>query len=124
MGPPYILKFTVKPPSFGDSSSVLFTGADSALHLSTLTFEANGEFYSLNHTLPANEWTTVEIHATRSYTYAVTSDDGQQRWWMTDMDIWGDYMAQANMSFAAPAQLIGSAGFAGMIKDVTLTVTS
>ena len=38
------------------------------------------------------------------------------------MDIWGDYMALGNMSFAAPSQTIGSGGFEGEIRDIRLTI--
>lgn len=123
VGPPYTLTFTVKPDARSPDSGLLFSGIDSILHVSTLTFEATGQLYTLNYTLPMDAWTTVAIHATREYTYAIIDDDeSTMRFWYTDMDIWGERMQLGNMSFAAPAQQIGGGGFSGVIKDVSLVL--
>lgn len=125
VGPPYTLTFSVKPSSHSPSTGVLFSGADSILHVSNLTFEATGQSYSLGYTLPLNKYTTVAVHATREYTYAIIDGiEASKRFWTTSMDIWGEYMAIGNMSFAAPAKEIGTAGFSGSIKDISLVLGS
>ncbi|KAI0354733.1 glycoside hydrolase [Trametes cingulata] len=123
VGPPYTLSFNVKPDSKSPDVGLLFSGIDSRLHVANLTFEATGQLYSLGYVLPQNRFTSVSIHATREYTYAIIDgDEANPRYWYTLMDIWGDYMALGNMSFAAPAQHIGGEGFRGVIKDVKLTL--
>jgi hexosaminidase len=125
VGPPYTLTFSVKTSSRSSEAGILFSGIDSRLHVSQLTFEATGQLYSLNYTLPKDNWTKVEIHATRDCTYAIIDDDvSTKRYWVTVMDIWGEYMQTANMSFAAPAEMIGGDGFDGSIKDVVLELGS
>ncbi|CAL1694799.1 unnamed protein product [Somion occarium] len=121
VGPPYTLTFSVTPSSHSPDEGVLFAGLDSTLHVSNLTFEATGQLYSLGYTLPQHKYTTIAIHATREYTYAIIDGNTEdRRYWTTLMDIWGDFMALGNMSFAAPAQKIGANGFMGDIKDVVL----
>ena len=123
IGPPYTLSFNVKPSSHSPDVGLLFSGIDSILHVSNFTFEATGQLYSLQYTLPQNEYTHVAIHATRDYTYAIINNRTTERhYWTTLMDIWGDYMAVGNMSFAAPSQSIGGGGFSGSIKDVVLQI--
>ncbi|KAI9066518.1 glycoside hydrolase family 20 protein [Trametes sanguinea] len=123
VGPPYTLSFSVKPDSKAPSTGLLFSGIDSKLHVANLTFEATGQLYALDYVLPTNKYTSVAIHATREYTYAIIDGDAANpRYWYTLMDIWGDYMALGNMSFAAPSAQIGGDGFRGTIKDVKLTL--
>ncbi|KAJ7512061.1 glycoside hydrolase superfamily [Mycena galericulata] len=139
VGPPYTLKFTIKPSSATeinvpllDGSSmlvpfdggVIFAGNDSKLHVQSLAFEdpSTEIRYPLSYTLPPNVRTTVEIHATRNYTYALIG--GEVHWWMTDLDIWGEYMKPANMSFAAPSRFIGAEGFNGELSDISLSLGS
>ncbi|KAM3580344.1 hypothetical protein VKS41_007011 [Umbelopsis sp. WA50703] len=116
MGPPYTLSFGVTPKHAG---GVLFSGSDSVLLADTLTWNATGQLYTLNYTLPLNKETQVEIHATREYTFAYINNDRTPRYWYTELDIWGDYMQQANMSFAAPLHIIGS-GFHGALSNIRL----
>ncbi|RPD64716.1 glycoside hydrolase [Lentinus tigrinus ALCF2SS1-7] len=121
VGPPYTLSFSVKPDSRSPFTGTLFSGADSKLHVANLTFEATGQLYALGYVLPQDRYTSVEIHATREYTYAlIDGDEANPRYWHTLMDIWGEYMALGNMSFAAPSAQMGGDGFAGIIKDVRL----
>ncbi|TFK88899.1 glycoside hydrolase family 20 protein [Polyporus arcularius HHB13444] len=123
VGPPYTLSFRVKPDSRDPNAGTLFVGTDSKLHVANLTFEAAGQSYALGYVLPKDRYTSVEIHATREYTYAlIDADKGSPRYWHTLMDIWGEYMALGNMSFAAPSWQIGADGFAGVIEDVRLTL--
>ncbi|KAJ6486918.1 glycoside hydrolase [Mycena sanguinolenta] len=139
VGPPYTLTFTIKPststqisvPLFDGSSilvpfdgGVIFSGNDSKLHVQSLAFEdpTTKIRYPLPYTLPTDVYTTVEIHATRNYTYAVI--DGETYWWMTDLDIWGEYMKPANMSFAAPSRFIRAEGFDGELHNVSLVLGS
>lgn len=123
IGPPYTLTFTVKPSLKSSDTGLLFSGIDSKLHVSTLTFEATGQLYTLNYTLSSDAWTNVAIHATRDYTYAVIDGDESTPWyWYTSMDIWGERIQLGNMSFAAPAQQIGGGGFEGSIKNVSLVL--
>ncbi|KAJ7889726.1 glycoside hydrolase [Mycena leptocephala] len=120
VGPPYTLKFTIKPsqateisvPLFDGTSmlvpydgGVIFAGTDSKLHAQSLAFEdpTTQIRYSLPYTLPTDVYTTVEIHATRTYTYALI--DGDIYWWTTNLDIWGEYMKPANMSFCGALPL-------------------
>jgi hexosaminidase len=139
VGPPYTLKFTIKPsqsteisvPLFDGTSmlvpydgGVIFAGTDSKLHVQSLAFEdpTTQIRYSLPYTLPTDVYTTVEIHATRTYTYALI--DGDMYWWTTNLDIWGEYMKPANMSFAAPSHFIRAEGFDGELHNVSLVVES
>ncbi|EIW63852.1 glycoside hydrolase [Trametes versicolor FP-101664 SS1] len=123
VGPPYTLAFRVQPDVRDPNAGVLFAGADSKLHVANLTFEATGQLYALGYVLPSDRFTSVAIHGTREYTYAVIDgDEAHPRYWHTLMDIWGEYMALGNMSFAAPSQLIGGEGFKGTIRDVKLTL--
>ncbi|KAI0673902.1 glycoside hydrolase [Trametes maxima] len=123
VGPPYTLSFSVKPDEESPSTGLLFSGADSKLHVANLTFEATGQLYALGYVLPSDRYTAVMIHATREHTCAVIDgDEASPRYWYTLMDIWGDYMALGNMSFAAPSAHIGGDGFRGTIKDVKLTL--
>ncbi|EJD47203.1 glycoside hydrolase [Auricularia subglabra TFB-10046 SS5] len=121
VGPPYTLSFTVTPRARG---GVLFAGPDTRLHLDGLVFEdvQTGVSYALGPdvALPLNRSTRVEVRATLTGTSAVV-DGGPARYWETLLDIWGDYMQPANMSFVAPAQFIGVDGFKGTISDVLLT---
>lgn len=117
MGPPYTLSFNVNPAS---SKGVLFSGIDSILLAESLTWNVTGQLYSLNYTLPLNKETRVEIHATRDATFAYIGKDKVPMYWYTELDIWGDYMQTANMSFAAPIQKIG-AGFKGAISNIRLS---
>ncbi|KAJ6631149.1 glycoside hydrolase superfamily [Mycena sp. CBHHK59/15] len=137
VGPPYTLTFTIKPSSstqisvpLFDGTSMLvpydggavFAGRDSVLHVQALAFEdpSTRIRYPLAYTLPADAYTTVEIHATRNYTYALIG--GETYWYTTDLNIWGEYMKPANMSFAAPSQLLRADGFAGELHGVSLVL--
>ncbi|KAI1790977.1 glycoside hydrolase [Ganoderma leucocontextum] len=123
VGPPYTLSFSVKPGPRSPNAGMLFAGVDSRLHVANLTFEATGQLYPLGYVLPAEKHTSVSIRATREYTYAIIDgDEANPRYWYTLMDIWGDYMALGNMSFAAPSQTIGGSGFEGEIRDIRLTI--
>lgn len=123
VGPPYTLTFSVKPSSVSPATGLLFSGIDSKLHVSNLTFKATGQLYSLGYTLPTDKYTHVAIHATREYIYAIIDgDEGNKLFWTTNMDIWGDYIDVANMSFAAPGRQIGGEMFGGSIRDVSLVL--
>ncbi|KAJ7755380.1 glycoside hydrolase [Mycena maculata] len=139
VGPPYTLTFTIKPSNASQISvplldgasmlvpfdgGVIFAGNDSKLHVSSLSFEdpSTQLWYPLPYTLPPDVYTTVEIHATRNYTYALI--EGEVYWWMTNLDIWGEYMKLANMSFAAPSHFIGAEGFNGELRNISLVLGS
>ncbi|KAF7350454.1 Glycoside hydrolase [Mycena venus] len=139
VGPPYTLKFTIKPTSSSEISvplfdgtsmlvpydgGVIFSGTDSKLHVQSLAFEdpTTRIRYPLPYELPTDVYTTVEIHATRNYTYALI--DGNTYWWTTELDIWGEYMKPANMSFAAPSRFIRAEGFNGELRNVSLVLGS
>ncbi|OCH89748.1 glycoside hydrolase [Obba rivulosa] len=123
VGPPYTLTFSVKPDSRHPTQGLLFSGRDSKLWAANLTFEATGQLYALGYILPTDGYTTVSIHATTEYTYAVIDGDEEHPYfWHTIMDIWGEYLTVGNMSFAAPAQHIGGEGFGGLVKDVSLSL--
>ena len=131
VGPPYTLSFRVRPcardvQTTGNiTQAQLFEGADSSLYASSLTFASNGAYYPLPPTfqLRPDVWTNVTIQATREYTNATVVQDGgdaETYWYQTTLNIWGDYLAQANMSFAAPSATIGSKGFCGEMSNVVL----
>lgn len=125
VGPPYTLTFNVKPSDQFPDTGILFSGADSQLFAQNLTFvpTSTNVSYALNFELPKNKYTSVAIHATTDYTYAVINgDENNKYFYTTGLDLWGDYTAIVNMSFAAPAQEIGGAGFRGQITDVSLTL--
>ncbi|KAI0789523.1 glycoside hydrolase [Abortiporus biennis] len=125
IGAPYILTFSVKPSTKYPYTGTLFSGTDSKLHVSNLTFEATGQLYSIGINLPIGELTTVTIRATKEYTYAVINGVEENRYfWTTTMNIWGDYMAVGNMSFAAPSKEIGTDGFEGSIHNISLVIGS
>lgn len=118
VGPPYRLDFEVMDDPHNLSSSVLFSGADTVLLATNLNFVSYGQHYPLPVWLPADRFANVSIEATRSYTQAWV--DGKEYWWMTNMNIWGDYMKKGNMSFAAPAGKIGEEGRGVMFGRVEL----
>lgn len=123
VGPPYTLKFSVKPSADAPNAGVLFAGEDSKLHVANLTFEATGQLFPLGYVLPVDTYTSVEIYATTTYTRAVLNGDVDDvRFWSTNMDIWAEYMEVANMSFAAPSKEIGGEEFSGSIIDVLLVL--
>lgn len=123
VGPPYTLKFSVKPNADAPNTGILFAGEDCKLHVANLTFEATGQLFPLGYVLPADTYTSVEIYATTTYTCAIVNGDvDDPRCWTTDMNIWAEYMEVANMSFAAPSKQIGGEGFSGSIIDVTLVL--
>jgi hexosaminidase len=43
-------------------------------------------------------------------------------WYQTTLNIWSDYLIQANMSFAALCATIGTEGFRGEIANVVLRI--
>ncbi|KAF9240848.1 glycoside hydrolase family 20 protein [Melanogaster broomeanus] len=131
VGPPYTLSFSVRPTAAdvqttgNTTASRLFGGSDTVLYASSLTFSCNAEHYPLPSTfrLEPDVWTNVSIRATREYTYAtIILDRGgsETLWYQTTLNIWGDYLTQANMSFAAPSGIIGSPSFKGDIANVLL----
>lgn len=130
VGPPYSFTFTLKPPS-NFTSGLLFLGLDSKLHLqpdASLAFEdpSTHQFYSTDtdFTIPEDRYTTIEIRATKEYTYGVINgNESNTVWWTTSMDIWGEYMAEGNMSFAAPSLILGGDGFDSVdLRNVVLKV--
>lgn len=123
VGPPYVLKFTIKP-SANAENSILFSGLDSKLHLDSLTFEdtPTHKLYPLHYSLPVNSYTDIEVHATREYTYALIQ--GEKYWWTTTLDIWGEYLKTANMSFAAPSEIVHAGGSLGDFWNVSLTLAT
>jgi hexosaminidase len=120
VGPPYTLSFEVMDDPAHPGSAVLFSGSDTSLLAGNLTFVSYGQQYSLPIHLPTTRFASVEIHATREATYALV--DGRRLWWTTEMDIWGEYMARGNMSFAAPAATIGQASSGVRFGKVSLTL--
>lgn len=133
VGPPYTLSFNVRPcagdvQTTGDvADAELFRGTDSSLYASSLTFSSNAEHYPLPPAfqLKPDVWTNVTIQATRDWTYATVVQEGghtETYWYQTTLNIWGDYLTQANMSFAAPSATIGSEGFGGEIANVVLRI--
>lgn len=72
----------------------------------------------LSESIPVGKVKAVSVHATLEYTYAVVGRE--TLWCTTSLDICGDYTTLANMSFAAPSQLVGSASFRGTLTNVTL----
>lgn len=118
VGPPYTLTFTVTADT-GDG--ILFSGTDTALHVSSLTFQdvASNEFYPLNYTLSPGVPTTVEIQATRDYT--VANIGGVSYLYETVMGISGSSLRPANISFAAPTNFIGCDG--AFLENVSLVLS-
>ncbi|KAF8551069.1 glycoside hydrolase family 20 protein [Imleria badia] len=133
VGPPYTLSFSVRPcPSDvrtrrDTMDAKLFKGTDSTLYASSLTLSSNAEYYPLPPAfqLQPDVWTNVTIQATRERTFATIVQEGghsETYWYQTTLNIWGDNLAQANMSFAAPSAIIGSEGFGGDIANVVLRI--
>jgi hexosaminidase len=120
VGPPYTLSFDVMDDPKHPGQAVLFAGLDTTLLAGNLTFVSYGQRYSLPVHLPTDRFAHVEIHATREYTYALV--DGKRYWWATEMDIWGEYMARGNMSFAAPSGTLGTAGSGVRLGRVSLVL--
>ncbi|KAI5900253.1 glycoside hydrolase [Schizophyllum commune H4-8] len=117
VGPPYTLTFTITPDA---DNGTIFAGTDTALLVSSLAFQdiATNQFYPIDYTLPLGEPTTVQIRATRLYTVAEIG--GVSYLYQTTMGISGNSLHVANMSFAAPAQTIGSEGV--LLEDVSLVL--
>jgi hexosaminidase len=141
-GNPSVLVFPGGPlpiEIFPDPTA-LFAGTDAILHLLSsnadstfgLAFEDPSThityFPSPPLSLPAGATTKVEIHATREWTYAVlngSTGTGTQHFFVTNLDIWGEYMKGANMSFAAPSSIIGGfGGVVGELQDVLLRLSA
>ncbi|KAH7886681.1 glycoside hydrolase superfamily [Phlebopus sp. FC_14] len=134
VGPPYSLSFSVRPTeadvqTTGNTSAArLFWGKDSELLASLLTFSCNGEYYPLSGkaALEGGKWTDVVVRATKEYTSATMSREGHRGpetyLYQTSVNIWGDYLTEVNMSFAAPSRIIGSVGFGGDIANVVLRI--
>lgn len=132
VGPPYTLSFTLRVrardvETIGDMTAVqLFSGTDTMLYASSLTLASNEEYYPLPSAfqLKPDVWTNVTIRATREHTCATVVQEGQAKryWYETTLNIWGDYLMQANMSFAAPSATIGSKEFAGELTNVVLRI--
>ncbi|KAJ7637121.1 glycoside hydrolase [Roridomyces roridus] len=101
VGPPYTLSFTIQPSP--NASGIILAGNDSILHVESLAFEdpSTGVHYPLASYpgLPVDKPTAVF-------------------WWMTDLDIWGEYMKSANMSFAAPSRFVAAG-----LRSVSLRVS-
>jgi hexosaminidase len=97
----------------------------------TLTFTSYGQSYPITFAMPVDRFIRISIHATREYTYADIDSVGgarrgfglgehaeylekglgkqeQRMWWTSSLDIWGDHMQTANMSFAAPSASIST----------------
>jgi hexosaminidase len=123
VGPPYTFTFTVTPSASAPLNSTIFTGFDSALHIDGLSFRdiVTNDYFPLGggYTLPLGQSTTVEIHATRNYTYAII--DGMQYTWTSLLSLWGEPWTK-NMSFAAPSLMFGGGGFEGQLANVTLSL--
>jgi len=120
VGPPYTLSFTVIPTS---PNGTLFSGEDTALLVQNLTFVdvATNTYFALPLNLPLGVSSRVEVHATQEYTYAIING-GEPVYWNTLMDIWGERMQLGNMSFPAPAFMIGVDGFQGNFGSVELVL--
>jgi hexosaminidase len=113
VGPPYTLSFEVQDDPRVPGTATLFSGADSALRAGRLAFVdvPTNVMYPLapHFALPTDRLARVVVRATREWTSAEV--DGKEAvFWTTSMDIWGEYMAAGNMSFAAPSGVIGQAG--------------
>ncbi|KAF5347530.1 hypothetical protein D9758_014524 [Tetrapyrgos nigripes] len=73
----------------------------------------------------SEEFTKVVISATErgtSITIGTDEDDGVTRFWESVIGISGDHLRLVNMSFAAPAAVIGDEGLTGEMRNVRLRI--
>ncbi|KAK7461887.1 hypothetical protein VKT23_008320 [Stygiomarasmius scandens] len=128
VGPPYTLSFSLQVTN-SSGEVPLFTGNDSVLFLDSasgsLTFQGpvTNKFYPLGSPVPfdSESFTKVDIHATTMLT-TIAINDGQPLPWETNIGISGDRLRLVNMSFAAPAGVIGSDSLFGEMRNVSLKI--
>lgn len=118
----YTLSFEVKPTS-DEPGGTLFKGRDSMLvngngTVSNLTMIAAGNAFSLNYTLPVNEWTSAQLIGRGNQTFFSVHDKEME--FLTKMGINGEYHVWAEMAFEAPLQTIGEE-FKGEFRNIKLT---
>ncbi|KAH7026926.1 glycoside hydrolase [Macrophomina phaseolina] len=121
-GRDYSIAFSVYPDS--DQPGTLFAGADSALlagngSISNVTLVASGYGFSLNYSLPVNEWTDVKLLGQGNQTFLQVSD-GEKMEFITKMGILGNSFVWSRIAVEAPLAKIGE-GFRGLIKNVVVT---
>ena len=120
-GRSYVLSFSVYPTSshpgslFRDSDSALMSGNGTTRDV---TFIGDGNAFSLNHTLPANEWTDVVLAGLGDRTF-LQVDRGPMMEFTTKIGVAGSGYVWERMALPAPLARIGQ-GFDGMMRNITL----
>ncbi|ORX38491.1 glycoside hydrolase [Kockovaella imperatae] len=115
-GRDYTLTFSVKPLAYGGA---LFQHEELALLAdSKLTFQADGQYFPINYTLPLDDWTKVSIIAEGRKTIAVINDDERIEF-QTLLGLSGTGLRWNPMAFPAPLNIIGK-GFQGKMRSVRL----
>lgn len=124
-GRDYTLSFRVKPTS--SVPGTLFAGPDSTFvngngSISSATLISGGNAYSLNYTLPLQQWTEVSLVGkgnTTSLTVSGPNSSPQTMEFLTKIGVNGEYFVWAPIAVEAPLARIGE-GFTGMMQNIVL----
>lgn len=124
-GRDYTLSFRVKPTS--STPGTLFAGPDSTFvngngTITNATLISGGSPYSLNYTLPLQQWTDVTLVANGNKTMLTVSGDGKKARTMeflAKIGVNGEYFAWAPVGVEAPLARIGE-GFTGLMQNIVL----
>ncbi|KAJ6111990.1 hypothetical protein N7523_008051 [Penicillium sp. IBT 18751x] len=123
-GRDYTLSFRVKPTS--DTPGTLFAGPDSMLvhgngTITNATLISGGSSYSLNYTLPVQQWTDVSLVANGNKTL-LTVGNGKittTMEFLAKIGVNGEYHVWAPIGVEAPLARIGE-GFTGSMQKIVL----
>ncbi|KAJ5153172.1 uncharacterized protein N7482_009650 [Penicillium canariense] len=124
-GRDYTLSFRVKPTS--SNPGTLFAGSDSTFvngngTITNATLISGGSPYSLNYTLPLNNWTDVSLVGDGNATRLTVSTDGSKSETMeftTRIGVDGEYSVWAPIGVEAPLARVGE-GFTGLMQNIML----
>jgi hexosaminidase len=128
-GRDYTLSFRVKPTS--STPGTLFAGPDSMFvngngTVTNTTLISGGSAYSLNYTLPVQQWTDVSLVANGNKTMLTVSGEGKKARTMeflAKIGVNGEYFVWAPVEVEAPLARIGE-GFTGLMQNVVLRGTA
>lgn len=128
-GRDYTLSFRVKPTS--STPGTLFAGPDSTFvngngTITNATLISGGSPYSLNYTLPLQQWTDVSLVANGNKTMLTVSGEGKKARTMeflAKIGVNGEYFVWAPVGVEAPLARIGE-GFTGLMQNIVLKGTA
>jgi hexosaminidase len=119
----YTLSFWVKPTS--TKPGTLFDGPESVLMdgngaISNITLVSGGNPYSLNYSLPRDEWTHVKLVGRGDSTLLAVTNEKSETETMEFLTYFGTlFLVWVPVSVVAPLARIGE-GFTGFVRDIVL----